>query len=251
MTHLRARIKALAIHFSISLAVALLAAVVVFFVWYPYPYRELSGGRELFLILVTVDVILGPLLTFVVYRPDKSRRALLFDFSVIGLTQVAALVYGLHTVFVARPVHLVFEIDRFRVVHAIEVPAELVPKTPAGIDALPVTGPTTLAVRPVTGEERADVVMAELAGLPIGTRPDFWRPYPEALDAVRRESKPLADLRRRFPNEAALLDRHVTASGRPPERLAYLPLVGRKEFWTALVDTQDGSIVAAIPLDSY
>jgi hypothetical protein len=93
--------------------------------------------------------------------------------------------------------------------------------------------------------------MAELVGLPIATRPDFWRPYPEALDAVRREGKPLADLRQRFPGDAALIDRHVAAAGRPAERLIYLPLVGRKEFWTALVDTQDGSVVAAIPLDSY
>jgi hypothetical protein len=251
MTHIRARLKALAIHFSISLAIAALAALIVFLVWYPYPYRELSGGRELFLILVTVDVILGPLLTFVVYRPDKSRRALLFDFTVIGTTQIAALVYGLHTVFVARPVHLVFEVDRFRVVHALEVPADLIPKTPAGIQALPVTGPTLLSVRPVTGQERADVVMAELAGMPIGARPDFWQPYSEGLGAVREQAKPLADLRARFPDQRDLIDRHVSASGRQADRLGYLPLVGRKDFWTALVDTGDGTVVAAIPLDSY
>jgi hypothetical protein len=43
----------------------------------------------------------------------------------------------------------------------------------------------------------------------------------------------------------------VSASGRPADRLGYLPLVGRKDFWTALVDTGDGAVVAAIPLDSY
>lgn len=38
------------------------------------------------------------------------------DFTVIGLLQVAALAYGLWTVFVARPVHLVFEYHRMAVV---------------------------------------------------------------------------------------------------------------------------------------
>jgi hypothetical protein len=251
MTHIRARLKALAIHFSISLAIAVLAALVVFLVWYPYPYRELSGGRELFLILVTVDVILGPLLTFVVYHPDKSRRALLFDFTVIAATQIAALVYGLHTVFVARPVHLVFEVDRFRVVHALEVPAELIARTPAGIDALPVTGPTLLSVRPITGQERADIVMAELAGLPIGARPDLWQPYEKGKESVLAEGKPIGELLARFPEQRELIERHVSASGRPAENLRYLPLVGRKDFWTALVDSGDGAVVAAIPLDSY
>ena len=77
--------------------------------WYPYPYRELSGGRELFALVVAVDVVLGPLITLVIFNPAKTRRHLVMDFTVIGLLQVAALAYGLWTVFVARPVHLVFE----------------------------------------------------------------------------------------------------------------------------------------------
>ena len=55
----QARLKASGIHFGISLTIALMAALLVFVVWYPYPYREISGGRELFFIVVTVDVILA------------------------------------------------------------------------------------------------------------------------------------------------------------------------------------------------
>ncbi len=60
------RLRASAIHFSLSLVVAALSAVLVFGLWYPYPYREISGGRELFLLVVTVDVILGPLITLAI-----------------------------------------------------------------------------------------------------------------------------------------------------------------------------------------
>ena len=109
MPSLKPRLRASAIHLAISLSVATLAALVVVGWWYPYPYRELSGGRELFALVVVVDVVLGPLITLVIFNVAKTRRHLMMDFTVIGLLQVAALAYGLWTVFVARPVHLVFE----------------------------------------------------------------------------------------------------------------------------------------------
>jgi hypothetical protein len=62
------RLQASAAHFALSLLVAALAAALVFGVWYPYPYREISGGRELFFIIVAVDVVMGPLLTFAVFN---------------------------------------------------------------------------------------------------------------------------------------------------------------------------------------
>jgi hypothetical protein len=251
MSNWRDRLKASGIHFSISLAVAALAAMLVFFVWYPYPYREISGGRELFLILVTVDVILGPLLTFSIFDRRKSRLALGVDFTTIGITQLAALGYGLWVVFAARPVHLVFEYDRFRVVHAVEVPQALLPKTPAGIDALPLTGPTMLSLRKPTESEKVDTVMEELAGAPVAARPDFWQPYEAERAAVMKHAKPLSELKKRFPAEANLIDQGIAASGRPAEKLLYLPLFGRKEFWTAFIDAETTQVLASIPLDPY
>lgn len=247
----KGRLRAFGIHFSISVAIALIAAFVVFFVWYPYPYRELSGGRELFLILITVDVIIGPLLTAVIFNRNKSRRALLFDLSLISVMQLLALGYGLSTVTVVRPVHLVFEYDRFRVVHAADVPQSLLSKTPAGIEALPLTGPTVLSTRNVLPAEKADVVMAELGGLPIGARPDFWQPFEEAKAEVLAQAKPIAELKARFPAQNAIIEQAVATSGHSAEKLGYLPVVGRKDFWTALIDSETGKIVATIPLDPY
>ncbi len=50
------RFRAAGIHLCISLAIAALAATLVFALWYPYPYRDISGGRELFGMLVGIDV---------------------------------------------------------------------------------------------------------------------------------------------------------------------------------------------------
>src|SRR3954447_23361508 len=121
------RLRASGLHLGISLCIAVTAALLVFAAWYPYPYREISGGRELFLLVTTVDVILGPLITFAIFNRSKPRRELVLDLSVVACIQLAALGYGLWTVAVARPVHLVFEVDRLRVVHAIDIPDELTP----------------------------------------------------------------------------------------------------------------------------
>jgi hypothetical protein len=52
MSLLRSRLKALGLHACVSLVIAGLAAALVFLLWYPYPYREISGGRELFLLVM-------------------------------------------------------------------------------------------------------------------------------------------------------------------------------------------------------
>ena len=163
------RLKAAGVHLAISLAVAALAALLVFFVWYPYPYREISGGRELFLLVVVVDVIMGPLMTLAVFNLKKPRKELRRDLAVIGLLQLAALVYGLWTVAIARPVHLVFEIDRFRVVHAVDVESALLKRATPELQQLPLMGPTLLSVRGFKdSKESFDATMAALQGLELG-----------------------------------------------------------------------------------
>lgn len=246
------RLKASGIHLALSLTVAALAALLVFGIWFPYPYRDISGGRELFLLVVTVDVILGPLITLAVFNRKKPWPELRRDLSVVALIQLAALGYGLWTVYVSRPVHLVFEYDRFRVVHAIDVPLALLPKTAPGVNALPVTGPTLLSVRPFTdAKEKQDVTMQELEGLPLAARPDFWQPYAPAIPAVLKAAKPVAFLKSRFAARATEMDRVLATAGRTAQNVVYLPMVGRKDFWTVFLDPVTAGVVAYMPLDSF
>ena len=93
--------------------------------------------------------------------------------------------YGLWTVFSARPVHMVFEYDRFRLVHAVEIPPELLKRAPRGMVALPLTGPTLLSLRPFRdGNEKMEATMAALEGLSLSARPDLWQPYASAKSEI-------------------------------------------------------------------
>jgi hypothetical protein len=246
------RLRASGIHFGISCAIAALAALVVFLIWYPNPYREISGGRELFLILVTVDVILGPLITLAIFNPVKAWPVLRRDLAFVGLIQLAALAYGMWTVFVARPVFLVFELDRFRVVHAIDVPPNLLDRAPVGFQALPLLGPKLLAVRPFRdADESFSATMDAMEGVPLSARPDLWQPYAEARTQVLKAAKPALDLKKRFSNHADNIDRVITRSGHSPDTVVYLPLAGRKVFWTALLDSTTAEPIGFLPLDSF
>ncbi len=248
----RDRIQASAIHLTISLVVAALAAALVFGIWYPYPYREISGGRELFLILVIVDVILGPLLTLAIFNRTKSWSVLRRDLMVVAALQFGALGYGLWTVSVARPVHLVFEIDLFRVVHAIEIPPEMLDKAPRDMTVLPLTGPTLLALRPFRdSNESLDATLAAVQGVSLSSRPDLWQSYAHAVPRVLAEAKPVKLLKARFAGRAAEIDRLLAATGSSSETVVYLPMVGRDSFWTVFLDSVTAQVVATMPLDPF
>lgn len=252
MFNWKERLRAAAIHLAISLAVAGLAAALVFGLWYPGAYRELSGGRELFLLVVAVDVVMGPLITFAIFNRKKPRTELRRDLAIVGLLQLAALCYGLWTVYIARPVHLVFEYKLFRVVHAIEVPEELLSRTPPGITALPLLGPTNLSLRPFANEkEQFDATMGALGGVSLSARPDLWQPYEAARAQVLAEAKPVPALRQRFAARAAEIDAAVVATGKPASTLVYVPLAGRKTFWTVLLDASTAQPLGFLPLDSF
>ena len=252
MNKVKDRLGASGIHLGISLCVAVFAAALVFGLWYPYPYGEISGGRELFFLVVAVDVIMGPLITLAIFNRAKPRRELLIDFTVVGLLQLAALGYGLWTVFAARPVHLVFEYSRMTVVHAIDVDADLLAKAPTSLQKLPVTGPTVIALRPFKNPaEQFDATMAAFEGFPLAARSDLWQAYEPARADVLKEAKPVAELRARFSNQAAQIDRAIAATGKPVTDLRYLPLLSRKTAWTVLLDTTTAEPLGYLPLDSF
>jgi hypothetical protein len=248
----RDRFKASGIHLALSLVIALLAALLVFGIWYPYPYRELSGGRELFLLVITVDVILGPLITLAVFNRTKALQVLRRDLAVVAMFQIGALAYGLWTVHVARPVHMVFEFDRFRAVHAIDVPTSLLAVADPNIDAFPIFGPTPLSLRPFKdASEKMDATMAALQGVTLSSRPDLWQAYALAKPEIQKVAKPVTALQERFPNRVKEIERTLSKAGRTVQNTVYIPMVGRKSFWTVFLDPKTAEIVAYMPLDSF
>ena len=71
------KITAFLIHFAISAVLMLIAGFITFYLWYAAPYFELFDVKPIFLMMLGIDLILGPLLTFIVYKKNKSTLSLL------------------------------------------------------------------------------------------------------------------------------------------------------------------------------
>ena len=241
---LKSRFSAAGIHLTRSLAVSALAAWLVFSLWYPYPYREISGGRDLFFIVVAVDVIMGPLLTFTVFNRSKPVGELRRDLTMIGLLQLAALVYGLWTVSIVRPVHLAFEIDRFRVVHAIDILKDEINKAPPELQRLPWTGPTLLSVREFTSQKEGfEATMAAINGLHLSARPELWRSYEKARPQILKLAKPASDLKQRFPAQANMIETALTSElGRSTANRAVAT-----SRWSAATSSGQSCLISTAP----
>ena len=108
------RYRASLIHLLISGLLVGNVIGVVLWVWYPSPTFEAVGAFSIIRLLIGVDLILGPLLTLIVFKQGKP--GLKFDLTVIALTQIAALVYGTYTLYKEKPDYMVFSIDRLEFV---------------------------------------------------------------------------------------------------------------------------------------
>jgi hypothetical protein len=246
----RRRVWAAGLHLLISGAVALLAAVLVLAVWYPREYSVLAGGRGLFWLLVSVDVVMGPLLTLVVFNERKPRRELVRDLGVIGALQLAALVYGLSTVYQARPVALVFEVDRFRVVSAADVYLDELPQADPAYHRLPLWGPWLLGTRTSgSGDERLKAIDLAMKGYDLGQRPTYWRPYDASREDALKRSRPVSALLQKYPSAQADISARVDALRLPVDSARFLPIMARAD-WVALLDPA-GNLVGFAPYDGF
>lgn len=190
MTTLRlpaTRWGAFAGHVLISVLIFLVLFAVIYFLLFPGALFTLAGGIDGIKIVAGVDVVLGPLLTLIIYNVAKPRRELVRDLTIIGGVQIAALAAGMWVVYGSRPVVVSYIYDSFHAVRASEFErAEAAP--PAGGHMLsPAFYYTELPEDP----KLALSLMAqyEMQPFPIGTRSDLMQPLPsdlQQLEAVFR-----------------------------------------------------------------
>ena len=248
----RSRFVAAGVHLAISALVAALVSLLVFRLWYPSPYATLAGGIGLFVLVVGVDIVLGPLLTLVAASPTKSRSELTMDLCLIGFVQMAALGYGVHTMAQARPAHLVFEVDRFRVVTAADFESDALAEAPPALRELPWTGPTLIAaLKPTEPQEQLRAMDLGLAGFDLSMVPRYWAEYAPNAEVAWQKARPVDLLTRKYPEVAEKLADHAAASDRPVAELRFLPVMSRQASWVALLSNGGTRVVGFLPVDGF
>lgn len=249
---MRTAAKAALIHLAGSLIAAASVAFLVFNIWYPHPYALLSGGLTLFLILITVDVICGPVLTLVLFNPRKPRRELFMDMSLVVLIQLAALSYGIHVVHQARPLFLVHEVDRFRVIGMADYQGDDVSFPDSVHKPNWLQGPSTVGIRlPQNKQERQEVMLDSVfGGRDYSQRPNFYVPYDAAYSArALARAKPLRDFIKHYPDIADQANQVLKNTGVSMDNALFLPVVHKQE-WIAVIDPS-ANILGFLPGDGF
>lgn len=243
----RARRRAATIHLAISAGVALGVLCLVYFGWYPSPLDRLSGVGEILMLLLVVDVTLGPLLTLVVY--DRRKKRLALDMACIAAMQFAALGYGLATVEAGRPHFLVFTKDRFEIVSHADLKA--IDRVAASRNTF--ASPRWFSPRLVAAESPADVdlrrritIEAALGGGDLQHYPQFYRELASQRGMVRAKSAPLAHLRALNPGSESALRAAIAATGLREFQLRFLPIRGPAGDGAMLIDADNGDIVGML-----
>lgn len=231
-----------------STAATVLALMLL--IWYPHPIFAAVGGQQVLLILLAVDVTLGPFITLLIFNTKKSRRALTFDLSVISIVQMTALIYGMSVVFQARPAYVVFSKDSFDLVTAHMLSKEDLAKAKyQDYKSLPLTGPVYVYTEmPADLKEKNELVLGAFSGKDLPQFPQYYKPYAEHMAAAGRAAKPLAELKKINPDRVVEIDGAIRASGRSETDIGFLPLRAKYRSLVVLVGKSDGKVLAMLTL---
>lgn len=178
------RWKAGAIHFLLSLSAFLGLLALILLLWYPGILFSVGGGWAGLRIVFGVDLIIGPLLTLIVFKSGKP--GLKFDLTCIGVFQVACMTAGMGIVYNERPVALVLAYDTFYSVNTDEL--HEYERDPALLEEFPGSYPKLIYTELPESDIAADAayMRAQFIGDPLYIQSENYRAFPQQADEIRK-----------------------------------------------------------------
>lgn len=174
---------AFGIHLAISALVFVALAAIIVYYWYPGFLFRTDGGWQGIRLVAGIDVVLGPLLTLIVY--DRAKKSLRKDLAVIACIQAGALAAGCYLVYQERPIAVVFADNKFSTLsknsfafHGID---------PAGIELIRSNRKPVWIYAETRPLMPGETVIANFQRLgPAHLRTENYQPFAENLDRIAR-----------------------------------------------------------------
>ena len=236
------RLKFFLGHLLISFFIALLVIGLVFFIWYPSPLATAVGVTQIFLMMLVIDVIVGPILGLLVYKEGK--KSLKFDLTVIILLQLSALFYGIYSIEQGRPAWIVFNVDRFELIRKNEIMDQNINHAQSQFQQPSWLKPKFVATEFAKNiEQRNDDMFAEvLGGISIAQRPERYVDFIQAKQQIQQRAQKL-ELLQQYNNKSDV----EKILAKYPQATAFLPLKTSVMDMTVLVD-QNSNVVKVVDL---
>lgn len=240
--------KATAVHLGLSAVIFLIVLYLILFHWYPPPWFALDGGWQGVRIMIFVDLVLGPVLTFLIFNPGKTRLALGIDFGFIAAVQISALVWGIYAVHGQRPLAIVFSWDRF---YSVDTAA--LRKQSLDADSLKDFGKPPALVYfewPEDPEKKIEISLKTISSeIADYEQVEFFRPIAPHFDEIFARQVDLAAILKQDPLLSKKLDAKAGKHGLgQAEDLRYMRFSGRFKEAT-LIFTPDGKLIGSLPIE--
>jgi len=237
------RYRAALLHFFLSLVTVSAIFGAMLLIWYPPPLLAAVGAGDVLRMLWVADVVLGPMLTLIVF--NKEKKSLAFDLSVVAVLQAVALAYGVHTLLSARPVYVAALGPRFDVVQANHVSDR---DLAAAGEKLPWFGPKWVGIKEASDPaERERVIFSALAGADYGHMPQYHATLGSMRDRILQNAKPMDELRRRNPGQDAEITTWLADHGVSDSSVRYVGLKARAQDMAVIVDAINAKVVGVAP----
>ena len=236
------RLKFFLSHLFISLLIALLVIGLVCFVWYFLPLATAVGVTKIFLMMLAIDVIVGPVLGLLVYKEGK--KSLKFDLTVIILLQLLALFYGVYSIEQGRPVWLVYNVDRFELVRKNEIVDQNINQVQPQFQHPSWLKPQFVATEFSNNpQQRNNDMFAEiLADISIAQRPERYVELNKAKKQMQQREQKL-ELLQQYNNKTDV----EKILAKYPQATAFLPMKANAVDMTVLID-QKANVVKIVDL---
>lgn len=238
------RIKSALIHLAISLLFGLVAVYLVFFVWHPNPLQTAVGVTAIFVMMLAIDVVLGPVLTLLV-ASSPNKKTLKFDLTVIAIVQLTAYLYGLYNITISRPVYIAYDNGLFELVQADTVYRQTNKPILPQYQNNPILSIEWVYIPPYSNlaeqEERMRLEMQE--AITPAMQATLYQPIQNAWQSMQDKKTPLKDLT--LYNNAdvvqAVLKNYSNADG-------YFGLKAPEVEMTILIDSKNKQILDIVDL---
>lgn len=229
-------------HLGLSFSIASVVSLWLFLVWYQWPLAQAVGTMNLYWMMLAIDVIIGPILGFVVYKEHK--KSLKFDLAVIILLQLSALVYGVYSLSQSRPSWIVYHNAQFEVVGKHEQYTENAKAVPEQYLQVSWLRPEYVAIDEKKDEGKYQLdEFAQQFGFSIAQNPEHYVAIEQAKARIQQKAQPLSIL-----EQYNDVDKVNKIRQRYPEATAFLPLKASHQDMTVLVNKESGEIIKIINL---
>ena len=244
------RWKASFIHLLISLVVVGSVAAYIIYFWYPPALMHMAKADRLLMLIGGVDLVVGPLLTLIVYKAGKKHLKL--DLAVIAIIQFSFLAYGLYTTWNSRPVFLVAVPDRFELVFANEITAKKLSEAKlVKFKSMGITKPVLVgAPMPSNYEESEAIMFSAVSGEgDIQSMPKYFVEYSQVSKPLLAHAKSLDAGKNLSEGDAKALQAAAQSYGHSPKDLRYLTLASSRGFAVMLVKADTAELVGPVNID--